>query len=531
MKVVNRPAQTNLEKLDEKYYTIVEKGNDGIIVLQDGIVKFVNTKMTEFTGFSADETVGRPFLEFITPQFRASTIDRYKRRIAGEAVSNNYEIAILRRDGGMIPVEINANIIEYEGRTADMAIVRDITDRKLSEETLKASEAKFRNLVENAAAGILITVPEGQVVSANKAAMKMFGFTSEEEIGVTTSPARYANPEDRKRLLEMVNEKGAAKGFEAQMLRLDDTLFWASLNVITQRAESGTIQLVSIIEDITDRKKAEVELARLNEELRSFNVQLEAKVDERTQQLENAVIEARASNQAKSEFLASMSHELRTPLNAIIGFSQVLQAQYFGNLNQKQSEYIQDILVSGRHLLSLINDILDLSKIEAGKMELEESAVKIAEVLRNSLVMIKEKAQAHRLNLEVKIAEEIENLEISGDERKLKQVMFNLLSNAAKFTPDGGSIRVEAREADGSLIVSVRDTGIGISAKEKARLFEAFYQASGGIKDKTPGTGLGLKITRSIIEKHGGRIWVESEGVGKGSRFSFSLPIKVGAAV
>jgi signal transduction histidine kinase len=164
-------------------------------------------------------------------------------------------------------------------------------------------------------------------------------------------------------------------------------------------------------------------------------------------------------------------------------------------------------------------------------MELELSTVKVADLLRNSLVMINEKALAHHVNLDVKIAGEIENLEMAVDERKLKQVVFNLLSNAAKFTPDGGSIKVEAGKQNGGLLVSVSDTGIGISAKEQARLFEAFYQASGGIKDKTPGTGLGLKITRSIVEKHGGRIWVESEGPGKGSRFSFTLPVRVEAGV
>jgi PAS domain S-box-containing protein len=412
-----------------------------------------------------------------------------------------------------------------------MAFIRDITERKKAEETLKVSEARFRNLVENAAAGILIVLPEGEVVSANKAAMEIYGYTSADQLVNRSVLSHYANPEDRTRLVELIREKGVAKSFEALMKRRDGTQFWGSLNVITQTTESGQIQFISIIEDITDRKNTEVELARLNEELRSFNLQLETKVEERTRQLGEAVIEATASNRAKSDFLASMSHELRTPLNAIIGFSQVLHAQYFGKLNEKQSEYIKDILDSGRHLLSLINDVLDLSKIEAGKMELDLSRLKIADLLRNSLVMIKEKAKAHRINLEVKIAPEIEDLEIEADERKLKQVVFNLLSNATKFTPDGGSIEVAARKEAGGLLISVSDTGIGISAKEQVRLFEAFYQASGGIQDKTPGTGLGLNITKSIVEKHGGKIWVESEGLGKGSRFSFTLPIRLAAGV
>jgi len=280
-----------------------------------------------------------------------------------------------------------------------------------------------------------------------------------------------------------------------------------------------------IIGNALERKQAAEQLVGLNEELMSLNLQLEAKVKERTGQLEEAVSVAKASNQAKSEFLASMSHELRTPLNSIIGFSQVLHEHYFGDLNDKQAEYVSDIVDSGKHLLSLINDILDLSKIEAGKMELEVSGVKIADLLKNSLVMIKEKALVHSLSLEIQVGEDINGMEIVADERRLKQVMFNLLSNAAKFTPDGGAINVQAIKQGKELIISVSDTGIGMTPQEQQRLFEAFYQASGGIKDKTPGTGLGLAITKSIVEKHGGRIWMESEGRDKGSRFTFTLPI------
>jgi signal transduction histidine kinase len=252
-------------------------------------------------------------------------------------------------------------------------------------------------------------------------------------------------------------------------------------------------------------------------------------IAEKSRELEVAVHEADTANRAKSDFLASMSHELRTPLNAVIGFSQVLQEQYFGSLNDKQTEYVSDIIESGQHLLSLINDILDLSKIESGKIELELSEVSIKELLRGSLVMIKEKAHAHGINLETRVGDEVDSLEITGDERRLKQVMFNLLSNAAKFTPDGGTISVEATRENGGLNISVSDTGIGLSAEEKKKLFQPFYQASGGLKNKTPGTGLGLSITKSIVEKHGGRIWVDSEGLNKGSRFTIALPLTQGA--
>jgi signal transduction histidine kinase len=220
-----------------------------------------------------------------------------------------------------------------------------------------------------------------------------------------------------------------------------------------------------------------------------------------------------------------MSHELRTPLNAIIGFSQVLQEQYFGKLNEKQAEYVTDVLESGQHLLSLINDILDLAKIEAGKMELELSKVIIKDLLGSSLVMIKEKALAHGISLDIDTTKDLEHLKIMMDERRVKQVMFNLLSNAVKFTPDGGAIRVEGKKEGKELIISVSDTGIGIAPEDQERIFEEFYQTRSSITGKTPGTGLGLPVTRSIVEMHSGRIWVESEGPGKGSRFTFTLPV------
>ena len=261
-------------------------------------------------------------------------------------------------------------------------------------------------------------------------------------------------------------------------------------------------------------------------ELSELSASLEDKVEERTRQLEEARLNSEQANQAKSEFLASMSHELRTPLNAILGFSQVLQEQYFGDLNEKQAEYVNDVLESGQHLLSLINDILDLSKIEAGKMELEPSQIIIKDLLEGSLVMVKEKTLAHGISLDIVTSENLEGLEITADERKVKQIMFNLLSNAAKFTPDGGTITVDGKLEKKELVVSVTDSGIGIPAEEQDKIFDEFYQTAASMNNKTPGTGLGLPLTKGIVEMHGGRIWVESDGLEKGSRFTFSIPLE-----
>jgi len=255
-------------------------------------------------------------------------------------------------------------------------------------------------------------------------------------------------------------------------------------------------------------------------------LELEEKIKESTAELEVAMRSAHVANQAKSDFLASMSHELRTPLTSILGLSEVLQEEYFGKLNSKQKEYLNDIHESGQHLLLLINDILDIAKIEAGKMELELGPVVVKELLENSLIMIKEKAGKHNIKLDVDLAPEIKGLKIQADERKLKQIIFNLLSNAVKFTPDGGRIQLSASCEDEKLAVAVTDTGIGISLEKQEKVFEEFYQVEAGLKDKTPGTGLGLPLSRKMVEMHGGEIWCESEGEGKGSRFVFTIPLE-----
>jgi len=229
------------------------------------------------------------------------------------------------------------------------------------------------------------------------------------------------------------------------------------------------------------------------------------------------------SSRLKSQFLANMSHELRTPLNSILGFSEVLQDRMFGDLNEKQEEYVNYILESGQHLLSLINDILDLSKIEAGKLEMEPAEVSLGDLLQNSLTMVKEKALKHGIELSLKLENEIPH--IYADERLVKQVVFNLLSNAVKFTPDGGRVGIEAVKEDEHIRITVWDTGIGIKEEDKEKLFKEFQQLDSGRDKRYQGTGLGLALSKRLVEMHGGRIWVESEE-GKGSRFNFTLPIK-----
>ena len=244
------------------------------------------------------------------------------------------------------------------------------------------------------------------------------------------------------------------------------------------------------------------------------NARLFQEIEDKSRQLE-------AASRHKSEFLANMSHELRTPLNAIIGFSEVLSQRMFGDLNEKQEEYLNDIYSSGQHLLSLINDILDLSKIEAGRMELEVTAFDLRLAIENALTWVRERAGRRGIALDQALDARMG--QIRGDERKIKQVLLNLLSNALKFTPDGGRVGVRAGLVDGMAEVSVADTGIGIAPEDQEAVFEEFRQV-GTVAKKVEGTGLGLTLSRKFVELHGGRIWVKS-AVGVGSTFTFTLPV------
>jgi signal transduction histidine kinase len=242
------------------------------------------------------------------------------------------------------------------------------------------------------------------------------------------------------------------------------------------------------------------------------NVRLFNEIQDKSQELEVA-------NKHKSEFLANMSHELRTPLNAIIGFSEVLLERLFGDLNEKQDDYLKDIHTSGKHLL-------DLSKVEAGRMELESSTFDLSAAVSNAMTLVRERAQRHGIALGQQVDPKLG--EITADERKFKQIMLNLLSNAVKFTPDNGRIDITARREDNDIVVAVHDTGIGIAPEDQAAVFEEFRQVGRHYTSKQEGTGLGLALTKRFVELHGGRIWLESEP-GKGSTFTFTIPVGQGA--
>lgn len=388
---------------------------------------------------------------------------------------------------------------------------------------------------------------DGNVLAYNEGARQIYGYQPREIMGKQNIeiffPDYFVESGSLNRIISDLMNKGTLS-YEGEKVRKNSEIFPARVVLALTKDISGKIVgYVEIVEDLTERRQWEKTLLDANSELQILNKELL----QRRQEADDAKLQAEAVNRAKSDFLANMSHELRTPLNSILGFSEILVDELYGKLNEKQQEYAKDIYSSGKHLLGLINDILDLSKVESGKLELELARFPLSDVLNASMTMLKEKAMKHGIKMSIDISSDAD-IEIKADERKLKQIMFNLLSNAVKFTPDGGSVTVQARR--GSLQdeaeaisrgeiprsarndnlgtdfveISVIDNGIGIKPEDMAKLFKPFSQIESAYTKTYEGTGLGLALTKRLVEFHGGRICVESE-FGKGSKFTFMIPI------
>jgi PAS domain S-box-containing protein len=376
---------------------------------------------------------------------------------------------------------------------------------------------RFRDLLEAAPNAIFEVDRDGTIVLLNATAEKMFGYQREELLGqlievVVPESLRQRHHEHRERYAQHPTTRPMGIGLELFARRKDGSEFPVEISLSPLRSGDGS-RVMAIVRDITDRKEAEARIDALNRQFRSELAATNQQLEARNRELERA-------NRLKSEFLASMSHELRTPLHTIIGFADLLAEQLKGPLNPDQKRFVEHIQRDSRHLLELINDILDLSKIEAGRLDLRPEPFNAAHAIAETLAGMKPSAK----NKHIQVVEDFDpNLQITADPVRFKEIISNLVSNAIKFTPGGGKIIVECRERSGAALFAVTDTGIGIPAEEQQAIFDKFYQLGSTTRGIREGTGLGLAITKRLVEMHGGTISVKSTP-GEGSRFEFTLP-------
>jgi PAS domain S-box-containing protein len=379
-------------------------------------------------------------------------------------------------------------------------------------------ESRFRQLLEAAPDAILEVNPEGRITLLNEAAERMFGYSSGELLRLNVEnlvPAamRAGHAQHRASYANRPKTRPMGTGLELEGQRKDGSLFPVEISLSPNWID-GSLHVIASVRDITERKLVEDRIRTLREQ---YTTELTAK----NEQLEARNLEVEQANRLKNEFLASMSHELRTPLHTIIGFSEVLTEQLEGPLNEKQQRFIGHILQDARHLLELINEILDISKIESGRLELKREAFDFGRCIEEVMAGIRQHAAAKNITLENKNGFQAA---LYADRLRVKEILYNLLNNAVKFTSENGRVWVESALEGDSLHVSVCDTGIGIAEEEQSSIFDKFYQVQDPGRGGREGTGLGLPISKHLIELHGGTISVESRP-GQGSRFKLTFPL------
>src|ERR1035437_479472 len=517
-----RQAEQALAESEQRLRAVVEDQTDLICRFNpDGSLNFVNRAYCQFHGKPKEELLGTNFLETLPVEDIAIPLSWFGALPAEQPVVS-FDHRVTGADGITVWQQFSVRrLFRPDGQTAEFqAVIQDITHRKQTEQSLRASERKYRSLVANIPDTVWTANANRNLLYVSGTTDKILGYSSEEltrDAGTMWLDRIHPNDSARVQLAyERLFIKEEAFDVEYRIRRKDGQWIWLQNRAPSTYMRDGTRCADGLLSEVTQRKLVEEEFQRAKDA-------------------------AEAANRAKSQFLASMSHELRTPLIAIIGFSEMLTDRTFGDLNERQRKYTSNILNSGNHLLQLINDILDLSKIEAGRLELSCTSFSLARVMQNVETIVKTLTykKGIALNFDITAAPP----ELFADEGKFKQIMYNLLSNAIKFTPDKGQVTVTATrshqpnghgapELKGPrsgecLILTVADNGIGIHPRDHERIFAEFEQVDSSYGRLQQGTGLGLALTKRLIELHGGRIKVESEGIeGKGSQFTFLLPLK-----
>ena len=487
------------------YQLLVESVQDYAIFALDprGYVLSWNAGAERLKGYTRDEIVGQHFSTFYPQVDKDAGKPEWELEVATRVGRVEDEGWRVRKDGTRFWANVVITALHDEqGRLVGFAkVTRDLTERKRSEESLRESEQRFRLLVQNVRDyAIFMLDPAGKVASWNEGAERIKQYTEAEIVGRHFS--LFYPPESRERpeeLLAIARREGRVED-EGWRVRKDGTRFWADVVITALRDERGElIGFAKVTRDLTERRE--------NEKLAVESARRAA--------------EAEASNKAKSEFLATMSHELRTPLNAIGGYAELLAIGIGGSVSEVQLGYLDKIQRSQRHLLTIINDLLNFSRLEAGRIDFEITRVRLRESAASVVAMLEPQAAEKRVKLVVDACPE--DVTALGDPPRVEQIVLNLCSNALKFTEAGGRVEVRCELRGGVVAVEVRDTGVGIPPDQVERIFEPFVQLGRGLTTQHEGTGLGLAISRDLARAMGGDLTAASE-MGKGSTFTLTLP-------
>ncbi|HEY6923235.1 MAG TPA: PAS domain S-box protein [Steroidobacteraceae bacterium] len=490
--VTHLKVQREAKLLEAKFRDLLEFTPDAIVMVNvTGHIVLLNSHAERMFLTDRQQLVGKPVETLLPERFhkahithRAGFFGQPRRRAMGAGL----ELFGLRGNGEEFPVEISLSPLVTDEGTVVMSAVRDISDRK-------RADRKFRDLLESAPDAMVIVGPDGKIALVNSQTERLFGYSREQLLGLpleTLVPPRFRDkhPAHRAGFFAGPRPRPMGEGLDLYGMRRDGTEFPVEISLSPLETEEGMF-VSSAIRDATERKRAQQAL--------------------------------QSASRMKSEFLANMSHELRTPLNGIIGFSEFLIDEKPGSLNARQKEYLSDILDSGRHLLQLVNAVLDLSKVEAGRMDVHPELFGVRKAVEEVCSVISPAAAQRSISIAHEVDASLE--QVSLDRHKFVQVLYNLLSNAVKFTDEGGSTAVRIdRLPSGELRIRVSDTGIGIRQEDLDKLFVEFQQLDSGTTRRYQGTGLGLALTRKIVEYQRGTIAVESE-LGKGSLFTVTLPL------